>query len=120
MPELYTYPHPAQRIAEAVQGVMRMARTIAENTALPEATRKDADKIILALFDVPSDADAMRQAIERRDEDMRGVLDSNLRMAQEINELRGIVERHAADASQSAPLPIPLTKEPRAPHAAGE
>jgi hypothetical protein len=120
MPERYTYQHPAERIAQSVTGVIRLARNIAENTTLPEPVRQQADKIILALFDVPSDAAAMHQALTHYKEDIKSVLESNLRMAQEVTELRGAMMTHAEDASQSAPMPIPLTKEPRTAKAAGE
>ena len=115
MPEHYTYPLPAPRIAHAIQGTIRLARDImdAADHHDAESVKRLADKIILAVFEVPSDAAALQLTLDRYQEDMRAMRDEGLAMAQELNELRGTVMRHAEDAS-AAPLPIPLTKEPRA------
>ena len=108
MPEQYTYAHPAERIAHDAMGCSKLAREILGCTDVDEAKRR-ADKIILGLFDIPSDAAAMKLALERKDEENRGILESNYRMAREITELRGMVSlRH----SESPALDVPMTREP--------
>lgn len=112
MPERFTYSHPAERIRHTVENAIARLRAVANNPAVPDAVRFEADKLVLALFDVPSDADAMQLALQRKDDELRGVLESNYRMAREITELTRQGD-HNEDASASAPIQIPVTREPR-------
>lgn len=114
-----TYQHPAERIGYVIQGAIKLAREIMDciDRGDREGAKKRADQIILAVFDIPSEANAMRDAIERHKEDNKSLCESGIRMAQEINELR---RYHAAESSQSAPLQIPLAVEPPHRAASGE
>ena len=109
VPDQYTYAHPGERIAHDAMGCSRLAREILGCQDLDEAKRR-ADKIILGLFDIPSDAAAMKLALERKDEEIRGILESNYRMAREITELRGMVSTELH--SESPALDVPMTREP--------
>lgn len=106
--------HPAYRATHAVLGAQRIALALARNTDLAPELRDEATKITLLLSEVAPDVAALRELIEAQQRDLRGMCQDGLEMAREVTALRKQVEGiHQGDASHSAPLQIPLTREPR-------
>lgn len=88
-PEHYTTV--GQRIADHATGAIDIARDLSARTDLPASARSQFRAIAALLQGVPLDALAMQSLIGGLEEDLRGVLGSNCRIAQENTRLLRLV-----------------------------
>lgn len=97
-----------------------IAKGLAQNSGVEPWVREEAVKIMLLADDQAKRIDAAERLVECQQTDLRELRDEGLRMAQEVNAMRAhedaalrAATTHNDDASISAPMPIPLSREPR-------
>jgi hypothetical protein len=102
---------PFPRMRASAVGASNIARRMAENDRLPQWARDEAVKLVLLMSDVPYDVDAVQSLVECYERDMRELVGEAMERERHISQLERM---HAlnADASQSAPMQIPVTREP--------